>query len=484
MKRNHISNAAFMTNNKAESGAFMVSDASTTGGWGDGQPTISGKLAPEIIQGWPANGGPPSPPPPTPTSSTPATSPTTIIIEAECYLWMLGVLTKNTSDGGGGKNVGYIDTGGWMSFPEVTILSTRAYRVEYRVTCGSSDGSLHLEKSGGTQVYGTLSIQNTGGWQNWQTVSHTVNLNVGPIVFGILAKGGGWIINWFHITMTSLPTRTEPTTHKPTSNPTTLKPTTTSKPTTRRPTLRLSRRPTNEATTHEPTTNEPSTVEPMTNEPTTSKPTTNDPTTNKPTTNEPTTSMPTTSKPTTRKPNSKPTTHKPTTISNSATLKPKSKPTTNKPTTKPTTHSPTSITPVSVALYWFGPIRLINKIPKTKECIFMDKPVNYFGPGNRQGLLYENQQVNLGPFSGWYTLGVQENTFGACSYIGAPGHQCLYDNSHDDNFCFNFNVDGNCKVKKKYALNLPLAIDTCILQLQMGQQGIRSMVSSKVECVN
>ncbi len=37
---------------------------------------------------------------------------------------------------------------------------------------------------------------------------------------------------------------------------------------------------------------------------------------------------------------------------------------------------------------------------------------------------------------------------------------------------------------KMYALILPPAMDTRILQLQMEQQGIRSMVSSKVECVN
>ncbi len=126
--------------------------------------------------------------------------------------------TEDTSDVGGGKNVGYIDTGDWLAYLEVTIPSTGAYRVEYRVACANSGGSLQLEKAGGTQVYGTLSIQNMDGWQNWQTVSHTVNLITGPIAFGILAKGGGWIINWFRITMTSLPTRmptSKPTTHKP-----------------------------------------------------------------------------------------------------------------------------------------------------------------------------------------------------------------------------------------------------------------------------
>ncbi len=90
-------------------------------------------------------GGPPSPPPPTPTVPTPPpTSPTTentIQIQAENYLYMQGVQIEDTSDVNGGKNVGYIDTGDWMSYPEVTIPRTGTYRVEYRVACAGSGGS-------------------------------------------------------------------------------------------------------------------------------------------------------------------------------------------------------------------------------------------------------------------------------------------------------------------------------------------------------
>ena len=123
-----------------------------------------------------------------------------ITIEAESYLWMQGVQTQHSSNVGGGMNVAHIDTGDWMSYPEVTIPSTGAYTVEYRISSGSGGGTLQLEKAGGTPVYGTVSIQNTGGWQNWQTVSHTVNLDAGPIAFGIKAIVGGWNINWFRIT--------------------------------------------------------------------------------------------------------------------------------------------------------------------------------------------------------------------------------------------------------------------------------------------
>ena len=109
-------------------------------------------------------GGPPSPPPPTPTVPTPPPSPTTentIQIQADNYLYMQGVQIEDTSDVKGGKNVGYIDTGDWMSYPEVTILSTGTYRVEYRVACAGSGGSLRLEKAGGTQEYAWLVMSAT-----------------------------------------------------------------------------------------------------------------------------------------------------------------------------------------------------------------------------------------------------------------------------------------------------------------------------------
>ena len=97
------------------------------------------------------------------TCPTPATNLPTITVEAECYLWMQGVQTEVTSDAGGGKNVGYIDTGDWMSYPAVTIPSTGVYRVEYRVARGfSGSGNLQLEKAGGTPVYGSISIPATG----------------------------------------------------------------------------------------------------------------------------------------------------------------------------------------------------------------------------------------------------------------------------------------------------------------------------------
>jgi hypothetical protein len=43
-------------------------------------------------------------------------------------------------------------------------------------------------------------VPNTGGWQNWQTVSITVNLQAGQQDLAIFVRKGGWNINWWQLT--------------------------------------------------------------------------------------------------------------------------------------------------------------------------------------------------------------------------------------------------------------------------------------------
>jgi beta-glucanase (GH16 family) len=129
-------------------------------------------------------------------SSSSASSSGVTTVQAENYASMSGVQTEACSDTGGGKDVGWIETGDWMIY-NVNIPSSRNYIVKYRVASQNTGGILQLEKAGGSPVYGTVSILNTGGWQNWTTVSHTVSLTAGQQQIGIKAKTGGWNINWF-----------------------------------------------------------------------------------------------------------------------------------------------------------------------------------------------------------------------------------------------------------------------------------------------
>lgn len=122
-------------------------------------------------------------------------------IQAEDHSQQSGTQQETTSDAGGGKNVGYIDAGDWLSYAgtPVNIPSSGNYVIEYRVASQNGGGSLAFEEAGGAPVHGTIAIPATGGWQTWTTIQHTVNLSAGNHQFGIKANAGGWNLNWIRI---------------------------------------------------------------------------------------------------------------------------------------------------------------------------------------------------------------------------------------------------------------------------------------------
>ncbi len=117
-------------------------------------------------------------------------------IEAESFVSMSGIQTETSSEGG--LNVGWIDTGDWMVW-NVNLPSAGNYKVEYRVA-GMNGGAIRLEKAGANPIYATINVPNTGGWQNWQTISHTVSLTAGQQQIAIYAPAGGYNINWIKFT--------------------------------------------------------------------------------------------------------------------------------------------------------------------------------------------------------------------------------------------------------------------------------------------
>lgn len=121
------------------------------------------------------------------------------VIQAENYNYMSGVQLEATTDAGGGQNVAYIDAGDWMSY-EITIPTTGSYTVKYRVASPNANMSLRLEKDAGTTQLGSVTIPNTGGWQNWSDVSHVVSLPAGTYSVGIATTTGGFNLNYLTIT--------------------------------------------------------------------------------------------------------------------------------------------------------------------------------------------------------------------------------------------------------------------------------------------
>ncbi|MGO4771829.1 glycosyl hydrolase family 18 protein [Flavobacterium sp. W22_SRS_FK3] len=133
------------------------------------------------------------------TGSQPPTG-TGTLIQAENFSSMSGIQTEATTDTGGGLNIGYADTGDWMAYFNINFPTSGSYVIEYRVASAVSGGRLSSDLSAGTIQLGAVNVPNTGGWQNWQTITQTVNVNAGTYNFGIYVQNTGFNLNWFRIT--------------------------------------------------------------------------------------------------------------------------------------------------------------------------------------------------------------------------------------------------------------------------------------------
>ncbi|CAK4839678.1 unnamed protein product [Aphanomyces euteiches] len=123
-------------------------------------------------------------------------------------------------------------------------------------------------------------------------------------------------------------------------------------------------------------------------------------------------------------------------------------PTTTTPAPTTTTLPPTTLAPTTTAPkfndngsgLWGGSIKIVNNIQQ--NCIYTTKTVTYFPPGYSSHDLTVGASDTIGPFSGKYTLGVQENVFAKCTYAGT----CAWEAKSVDNYCYNFNVYKDCTI--------------------------------------
>lgn len=109
-----------------------------------------------------------------------------------------GVDIQATTDTGGGHNVGWIASGEWLAY-KANIPSAGKYLVSYRIASLNSTGRIQFEKQGGSPVYGVIDVPVTGGWQNWTTISHEVELAAGEQYVALAIKAGNFNLNWIKI---------------------------------------------------------------------------------------------------------------------------------------------------------------------------------------------------------------------------------------------------------------------------------------------
>jgi hypothetical protein len=110
---------------------------------------------------------------------------------------MAGVTKVSCSEGG--LNITSFDAGDWMSY-SITIPTTGTYTASFRVSSTTTGKSIRFEKDAGTNLLANVPIGNTGGVQNWATVSQNVTLPAGTYAVGLATTTGGVDINWFELT--------------------------------------------------------------------------------------------------------------------------------------------------------------------------------------------------------------------------------------------------------------------------------------------
>ncbi|MCP4927874.1 MAG: carbohydrate-binding protein, partial [Gammaproteobacteria bacterium] len=133
-------------------------------------------------------------------SATPVT-PSDLKVEAENFISMTGIQLEATTDVDGGQNVGWIDNNDSLTY-DVNIAASGYYEVSYRIA-STAQASLTLQQ--GNTAFPAQAIPNTGGWQNWQTVSQTLFLSAGNQAFTVTANAANWNLNWFSLTPTDEP---------------------------------------------------------------------------------------------------------------------------------------------------------------------------------------------------------------------------------------------------------------------------------------
>jgi hypothetical protein len=108
----------------------------------------------------------------------------------------------------GAYTVGWTSPGEWLNY-SVSVAASGTYLLETRVASLGEGGRFHVEV-GGEDVTGALTIPNTGGWQQWATVSKVVTLSGGSHVMRVVldASAPGAAVgnlNWLRLSATQQP---------------------------------------------------------------------------------------------------------------------------------------------------------------------------------------------------------------------------------------------------------------------------------------
>jgi glucosylceramidase len=127
-------------------------------------------------------------------------------IEAEAYVdqhgWTDGGsdFVESTPGVSGGKDVGWTAAGNWLKY-RVDVPKAGTYDLELRVANGSgaaaADAVSFRDAAGA--VLATVSVPDTGGWTNYQSVHAKVTLAAGDQPVTVYCEKGGFNLDYFQL---------------------------------------------------------------------------------------------------------------------------------------------------------------------------------------------------------------------------------------------------------------------------------------------
>ena len=119
-------------------------------------------------------------------------------IEAEDFDFMVGLSTEDTTDDGGGKNIGYTDGGDYADYL-IFIEEESNYNASFRVASEWAVGKIGLSiiDENLTEIeLGTIETPITGGWQTWETATTNMQIPKGIYTLRMRIIDGNFNMNW------------------------------------------------------------------------------------------------------------------------------------------------------------------------------------------------------------------------------------------------------------------------------------------------
>jgi beta-glucosidase len=104
--------------------------------------------------------------------------------------------TQDTTGAGAGYDLGWTTSPQWFRYT-VNVATAGTYTVSLRLA--SPDGvtdALHIANTSGTNLSGDVNVPDTGGWQDWTTVTANVTLPAGTQTLIVDQDNAGWNLHF------------------------------------------------------------------------------------------------------------------------------------------------------------------------------------------------------------------------------------------------------------------------------------------------